>query len=87
MSAYTEVTDPTILAKVKSSLASAQADLTKSTEVKDPELFLKIQEQLKKDLEAQEEVDIVTEEVEEPSALGQFAEGLGERLGGRIETM
>jgi hypothetical protein len=87
MSAYTEVTDPTILAKVKSSLASAQVDLTKSTEVKDPELFLKIQEQLKKDLEAQEEVDIVTEEVEEPSALGQFAEGLGERLGGRIETM
>jgi len=87
MSAFTAVTDPEILAKVQSSFVSSEADLTKSTEVTDPELFLKIQEQLKKDLETQEEVDIVSEEVNEPGAFGQFAKGLGERLGGRIETM
>jgi len=87
MSAYTAVTDPEILAKVQKSLVSEQADLTKSTEVTDPVLFQQIQDQLKKDLETQEEVDIITEKTEEPSALGQFAEGLGERLGGRVQTM
>ena len=87
MSAYTAVTDPEILAKVQKSLVSEQADLTKSTEVTDPVLFQQIQDQLKKDLETQEEVDIITEKTEEPGALGQFVEGLGERLGGRVQTM
>lgn len=87
MSAYTAVTDPEILAKVQKSLVSEQADLTKSTEVTDPVLFQQIQDQLKKDLETKEEVDIITEKTEEPGALGQFAEGLGERLGGRVQTM
>lgn len=87
MSAYTAVTDPEILAKVQKSLVSEQADLTKSTEVTDPVLFQQIQDQLKKDLETQQEVDIITEKTEKPGALGQFAEGLGERLGGRVETM
>ena len=66
MSAYTAVTDPEILAKVQKSLVSEQADLTKSTEVTDPVLFQQIQDQLKKDLETQEEVDIITEKTEEP---------------------
>jgi len=87
MSAYTAVTDPEILAKVQKSLVSGQADLTKSTEVTDPVLFQQIQDQLKKDLETQEEVELVTEEVTEAGAFGQFAEGIGERLGGRLETM
>lgn len=87
MSAYTAVTDPEILAKVQKSLVSEQADLTKSTEVTDPVLFQQIQDQLKKDLETQQEVDIITEKTEEPGALGQFVEGLGERLGGRVQTM
>ena len=46
----------------------AQPDLTKTTEVTDPELFQRIQDQLKKDLETQEEVELVTEEVAEPGA-------------------
>ena len=87
MSAYTAVTDPKILAKVQKSLVSEQTDLTKSTEVTDPVLFQQIQDQLKKDLETQQEVDIITEKTEEPDALGQFVEGVGERLGGRVETM
>jgi len=87
MSAYTAVTDPEILAKVQRSFVSAQPDLTKTTEVTDPELFQRIQDQLKKDLETQEEVELVTEEVAEVGAFGQFAEGVGERLGGRVETM
>lgn len=87
MSAYTAVTDPKILAKVQKSLVSEQTDLTKSTEVTDPVLFQQLQDQLKKDLETQQEVDIITEKTEEPNALGQFVEGVGERLGGRVETM
>tara|TARA_R110000782_G_C14805219_1_gene412240 strand:+ start:970 stop:2739 length:1770 start_codon:yes stop_codon:yes gene_type:complete len=87
MSAYTAVTDPEILAKVQRSFVSAQPDLTKTTEVTDSELFQKIQDQLKKDLETQEEVELVTEEVAEVGAFGQFAEGLGGRLGGRAQTM
>lgn len=87
MSAYTAVTDPKILAKVQKSLVSEQTDLTKSTEVTDPVLFQQIQDQLKKDLETQQEVDIITEKTEEPDALGQFVEGVGGRLGGRVETM
>ena len=87
MSAYTAVTDPEILAKVQRSFVSAQPDLTKTTEVTDSELFQKIQDQLKKDLETQEEVELVTEEVAEVGAFGQFAEGLEGRLGGRAQTM
>ena len=87
MSAYTTVVDPEIIAKVRSSIDSSKPDLTKSTEVTDPELFIKIQKQLKKDLELQEEVDIVSDEVTEPNAIRQFAENVGERLSKRLETM
>lgn len=87
MNAYSTVTDPEILAKVRSKLASEQPRLKETTEVTDPELFLKIQEQLKRDVEAQEEVDIVNEKETESGAFGQFATGVGERLGGRLETM
>ena len=84
---YTAVDDPEIIAKVQGKLSSAKPDLKKATEVTDPELFLKIQEQLKKDLETQEEIDIANQEVTESSAIGQFLEGLGGRLGGRFETI
>ena len=87
MSIYTAVDDPEIIAKVQGKLSSAKPDLKKATEVTDPELFLKIQEQLKKDLETQEEIDIANQEVTESSAIGQFLEGLGGRLGGRFETI
>lgn len=87
MSAYTTVVDPEIIAKVRSSIDSSKPDLTKSTEVTDPELFIKIQKQLKKDLELQEEADIVSDEVTEPNAIRQFAENVGERLSKRLETM
>jgi hypothetical protein len=87
MSAYIAVTDPELLAKVQKSFVSAQDVLTKPAEVTDPELFIKIHEQLKKDLEAQEEVNIINEKQEDPSAFGQFAEGLGERLGDRAQTI
>lgn len=87
MSIYTAVDDPEIIAKVQGKLSSAKPDLKKTTEVTDPELFLKIQEQLKKDLETQEEVAIINREETEPSAIGQFASGIKERVGGRLETM
>lgn len=87
MSTYTAVDDPEIIAKVQGKLSSAKPDLKKTTEVTDPELFLKIQEQLKKDLETKEEVAIINREETERSAVGQFASGIKERVGGRLETM
>jgi len=87
MTNYTAVVDPEIIAKVRSSLDSSQPDLTQATEVTDPELFLKIQKQLEKDVTAQKEADIATREKADSSALGQFMESLGGRLGGRFETI
>lgn len=49
MDTYTAVTDPDILAKVKSNISASTKDISKASEVTDPALFLKIQEQLKKD--------------------------------------
>lgn len=87
MSAYTAVSDPEILAKVQKSLNAKKPDLSTVSEVTDLALFQKIQDQLADDLEKNKELQAISEPVEEASAVGQFVGNLGERLGGRLDTI
>lgn len=86
MSSYTAVIDPSLIAKVQEAMTDNQDDLKTSTEVTDPLLFQRIQEQLKKDAEKEEDQSAVALS-EGSSALGSFAEGVGSRIGGRLETI
>tara|TARA_X000001382_G_scaffold47462_1_gene32127 strand:+ start:3229 stop:4965 length:1737 start_codon:yes stop_codon:yes gene_type:complete len=87
MDTYTAVTDPDILAKVKSNISASTKDISKASEVTDPALFLKIQEQLKKDLETEEEERLASSDVESLNPFEQFGENITERLGSRGKTL